>query len=278
LLQPATQFIKKHLRFWLGLVAGFGLGGLIMTPLLVWMHYSQPITGPEQSSDLGALESVFGILDTSPTTSPQGDIERLVILGRVLESLPKGNVVLDAPTNMVVGDRRQVTATVGYNVPIIALIKTISTSRQQLFGSLRISSEMSARLIGAGFDIKSSTTDAQTIAQGFAAEWNWVITAEQEGDQQLEVTLYASVIDGSKSVPVRVESFVQKISVSVRATSWSERLDAVSHELKTLNTIWLTLGGFGTAALAWFGLHWRRRPNNHKRAPHKSPEHGNPDV
>jgi hypothetical protein len=56
-------------------------------------------------------------------------------LGVIVSALPKGEVVLDAPTNMKVGDKRQVNANVGINVPIEVLQKKSQAANQQITGT-----------------------------------------------------------------------------------------------------------------------------------------------
>lgn len=193
--------------------------------------------------------------------------DRIGALGQALRALPRGNIVLTAPTAMTVEEVRDVSAKVGLNVPIAELLRELD---QQVEGSPRISAQMSATLTGPGFKIESTTPEEQTIAEGFPTVWTWNVTAKQEGDEQLEVTLYAIVLDGDKERRLRVESDAQKITVNVRPQTWSERLDALSSELTSVKSIAISLGAIATAVLAWFGIS-RGKKSRGPRGPDDDP-------
>jgi len=74
--------------------------------------------------------------------------EKMAALRKAIEALPKGNIVLAAPSKMTVGDKREVKASVGVDVPIEKLRKQSSPSDQQKEGSLYLSPEMVATLSG----------------------------------------------------------------------------------------------------------------------------------
>ena len=185
--------------------------------------------------------------------------EKMAALRKAIEALPKGNIVLHAPTKMTVGDQREVKASVGIDVPMATLRKQLGPSDQQVEGSLYLSPEMAATLHGPGFTIEPTTPEQQSIAEGFPTIWSWNVTAKQEGEEELEATLYVLVFDGNKTTRLRVESYTQPINVSVRAQTWGEWLDSVSHELGAVKTIAVTIGGIVTVVLGWFGIRTRPR-------------------
>lgn len=120
--------------------------------------------------------------------------------------------------------------------------------------TLHVSSEMEATLNGAGFKIEAVTPARQAIAEGFPTVWSWNVEAQEEGEQQLEATLYASVPDGATSSRLRVESYVQKITESVRPQTWGEWLESLSHEIDAAKAIIAALVGAATVAFSWFGI------------------------
>lgn len=201
--------------------------------------------------------------DASPSAADQGTTDaaqKMAALRNAIEALPKGNIVLDAPSKMAVADEREVKASVGINVPITKLRQQSGPSDQQVEGALSLSPEMVATLSGPGFTIEQVTPEKQSIAEGYPTIWAWNVTAKQEGEQKLEATLYVLVDNGSETSRIRVESYNQTISVSVRPQTWSERLDSISHELGTVKTIVLTIGAIVTAVLGWFGIRSRKHP------------------
>jgi hypothetical protein len=185
--------------------------------------------------------------------------EKMAALRKAIEALPKGNIVLHAPTKVTVGDQREVKASVGIDVPMATLRKQLGPSDQQVEGSLYLSPEMAATLHGPGFTIEPTTPEQQSIAEGFPTIWSWNVTAKQEGEEELEATLYVLVFDGNKTTRLRVESYTQTINVSVRAQTWGEWLDSVSHELGAVKTIAVTIGGIVTVVIGWFGIRTRPR-------------------
>jgi hypothetical protein len=171
-----------------------------------------------------------------------------------LEALPKGNITLRAPTAMKVSDKRKVEAEVGVKVPKTAE-RPSPPGNSTVEGTLHLSSEMFATLEGPGFEIKAITPEQQPIAEGFPTVWSWNVEAKESGEQELQATLYAIV--GEKAARMRIASFTQKISVSVREQTWGEWLDSLGHEIGTLQGIFVAFGAVATPALAWLGI--RRR-------------------
>jgi len=156
---------------------------------------------------------------------------------------------------MRVGERRIVEANVGVNVLIETLRKPLSSRDQTFEGSLRVSSEMVAILNGPGFRIEAVTPEKQTIAEGFPTVWSWNVEAKQDGEQELEATLYAIVGDDRQ----RIDSYVQKITVSVREQTWREWLESLGHEVDAVKAILAALVGAGTVVFGWFGFSFARQ-------------------
>ena len=127
--------------------------------------------------------------------------------GNAIEALPKGKIVLNAPSAMTVGQKREVQANVGIDVPVETLKKHLGAQDQQIVGALSVSSEMIAALSGPDFTIESITPEQQSIARGFPTVWSWNVTANEDGEQELEATLYALVSNTRQ----RVDSYSQKI-------------------------------------------------------------------
>jgi hypothetical protein len=67
--------------------------------------------------------------------------------------------------------------------------------------------------------------------------------------------------EGGSDAPERhwIASYVERIDVSVRARTWSERLKSLSEELDAVKAILVTIGGIGAAAVGWFGVSLTRR-------------------
>jgi hypothetical protein len=120
---------------------------------------------------------------------------------------------------------------VGLDIPIEKL-RHPSPDSQTAEGSLRLSSEMVAALIGAGFNVTSVTPEQQPVAAGFPTAGTWIVEAKQDGDQELEAVVYALFTTAADKVSrQRIASYTQKISVSVRAQTWGEWLTSIGTKL-----------------------------------------------
>ena len=137
--------------------------------------------------------------EAAKNVPPSDAAKKMEALRKAIEGLPKGNIVLDAPSKMAVDDEREVKATVGINVPISELRKQSAPSNQQVEGSLYLSPQMTATLSGPGFKIEQITPEKQSIAEGFPTIWSWNVTAKREGEERLEATLYVLVGDGNET-------------------------------------------------------------------------------
>jgi hypothetical protein len=209
-------------------------------------------------------------------------LSKMAALGRKLDALPKGDIVLDAPTEMRVGDKRQVDANVGLNVAVEVLQKKSQAANQQITGQApasqitghaHISSDMIATLSGPGFKIDAITPETQTIAEGFPTVWSWNIEAKESGDQELEAVLYALVPNGETTYRQRVNSFTQKITVSVREKTVDEWLKSLGNKVDAVKAITVALGGIVTVVASWFGIMHARQRNSGSATAARKPKH-----
>jgi hypothetical protein len=230
------------------------LSALLVIVAGIWVViYTRPSTPPP------LVPAMHPENDISPGPGPENDLMKA--LGEALGALPKGNIVLIAPIAMKVGQWRRVEANVGVNVPAETLRKKLQPGSQAAEGTLKVSAEMAATLNGPGFKIDAVTPEQQTVAEGFPTVWSWNVRARDEGEQELEATLYAIVPNGDESFRQRIDAYSQKISVSVRELTWREWLESFGHEMDTAKAIVVTLGSAATALLGWFGFSLTRRRN-----------------
>lgn len=124
---------------------------------------------------------------------PNSEAAKIKEKGKLIEQLPKGNIVLDAPSVMKVSEVRAVYANVGVNVPMDTLRQHVRAGNQTHEGRLAVSSQMIAVLSGSGFKITGTSPEQQSVAEGFPTVWSWDIEAKESGDQELEATLYALI-------------------------------------------------------------------------------------
>jgi hypothetical protein len=190
---------------------------------------------------------------------PSGAAGRMALLKKLLDDLPKGNIVLGAPDRMTVGERRTVQARLGIDVPIAKLHEGLEAETQRVDGQLKISSEMEARLDAPGFAVTPTSSARQAIAAGYPTVWSWDIEANSDGEQALEATLYAFIDTGTGEVEERIESFQRTIDVMVRAQTWAEWLKSVADEVGSIQTVISAMFAACAAVLAWLGLSSQRK-------------------
>jgi hypothetical protein len=187
------------------------------------------------------------------------EIRKMEQARQELERLPKGKIVLDAPKAMKVGDMRAVYANVGINVPIELLRRHSRPTDQSHEAFLSVSREMGASLTGPGFSITPTAHERQGVAEGFPTVWSWNVEAKQEGEQELEATLYVLLPVGDKSTRQRIDSYTHKIGVSIKEQSWAEWLKSSKEEVEAVHVIAITLASAVMAMLGWLGLSYSRR-------------------
>ena len=220
--------------------------------------------GPVISADQG------GVAVGRPVV--ESEIKRMEEAGKALDTLPRGKIVLDAPTTMKVTEVRTVYANVGINVPDELLRKHSLPGGQSTEDPIRVSREMLATLTGPGFKIVATTPEQQNIAEGYPAVWSWNIEATQEGEQQLEATLYALVPmpTGDKPSQWRINSYTHTIGVTVKQQTWGEWLNSVlkstQEEFEALKAMAVTVGSATTLLIGWMGWAYGRRRRERSKA------------
>ena len=109
---------------------------------------------------------------------------------------------------------------------------------------------MAAVLTGPGFKITPTAPELQSVAEGFPTVWNWDVEARQEGEQELEATLYVLLPSGDKNSRQRIDSFSQKIGVTVKEQTWGDWLKSMRDQIDAVKTITVTLvaGGGGSCS------------------------------
>ena len=181
--------------------------------------------------------------------SGEGQISRR---GELLARLPLGKIFLISPKEMTVGQTEVVSARVGINISDEILRGAVTHDQQTSLGSLRVSSEMEAELDGTAFDISPITKSVQSIAEGdFPTVWKWQVTAEEEGAQTLEATLYALLPEGDTTARQRIDSYAEEIAVKVEPASWTELLAANAWAITGLSLLAL-------ASVAIFSIRHRK--------------------
>jgi hypothetical protein len=174
---------------------------------------------------------------------------------------------MDGPTVMKVGEKRRFDAIAGLGLSVEDLKRTLplQPGAQQSIGPLRVASTMAATLSGPGFRIEAGSPEEQAMAVGSPTVWSWKLDALDEGDQELIVTIYALLPDGDKTTRQRIDSYVHKVTVKVRAQGWAEWLEAFGKEFDAVKGVVVATFGMTTVILGWFGISLVRRTSPGKR-------------
>ncbi|THK35666.1 hypothetical protein EHS39_23890 [Ensifer sp. MPMI2T] len=183
-------------------------------------------------------------------------VAQMMALGEAVKKLPEGDVVIDPPARMTVGDSRIVTAVVGVEVPKADLESSVSptnTDSQLVEGKLKVGYRMSADLVGTSFKIERISDEVQEVAIGIPAQWQWKVEAKAEGQNLLKVALYAHMPKLKGTVPITVKTFSRVVSVKVRPQTWGEWANSLKEGVQTATGLWKAIVGF--AALAFGGVY-----------------------
>jgi len=180
----------------------------------------------------------------------------LAAVDRVLQGLPTGNIAFNAPTSMILG-----------NTYGIHLLLSARHSVQQLQAELRqrvagqdvlqgaqisIAPEMEARLTGQSFAITAVTPERQLVSDQQETDWQWDVTPNREGTQELHLTVSVMLNVDNGSLPRAIQTLDRQISVQV---TWGQRLSGF------LGTNWQWLWAVVVAPLAaWAWQRFKKRP------------------
>jgi nitrogen fixation/metabolism regulation signal transduction histidine kinase len=194
-----------------------------------------------------------------PSSTEGQSLESMKALGLKYAELPDGKVALNAPSQMRAGQPHQVEARVGIGVSQEKLEAAFKQGDQHFSGTAKVSYRMSAQLSGPSFKIQETTPSQQLVAFGVPTMWRWIVEAEEEGSQDLTVTLYAVVPnDNSGEVSLLVDTFTQRILVEVKELTWSEWGAQAKYFVEQGMGLWGTLAGAvaSIAALFYAGRTW----------------------
>lgn len=212
------------------------------------------------SADKRILLSVpVDALAQFPRLQPPSDVEQSLAylqmrdLGATIHTLPDGKVTLNAPSQMTVGDVREVSALVGVGVAKEKLEEVFRQGDQHFSGDAKISHKMRARLTGANFKIEGVTTEEQVVALGLPTMWKWKVDAALEGTQTLTAMLYAVVASGKDEVEIMVDSYDQNITVDVKPLTLRSAWESAKTAFEEATAMWIAVTTFLAAVLSYTG-------------------------
>lgn len=257
------------------ILANHDMGGAVLSEVL-----SSAVTGGKNSTfnkSAKVLSLGKHVQTALRPVSPPPPMNAIRAAGDALSALPNGDIVFEAPSEMKVGEKRQVDTNVGINVPIEVLRGKIRPSDQQIQKQGKIAKDMAVTLNGSAFEITPITPEQQPMAEGYATVWSWYVTAKVAGEQQLEAVLYAIIKVGDSPSRQRVKSVDQKITVKVheQKTVWEwvesvpidfNALKNVTDNFETIQKIFAGAGLVSTTLLGWFGIARLRAKKEEKAA------------
>ncbi|PND29091.1 hypothetical protein [Sinorhizobium sp. M4_45] len=217
------------------------------------------------------------LLSGIPTMNGEGEdtaLRQMRSLGETIQSLPDGKVALNAPTQMTVGEPREISAVVGVGVPTEELAEVFRKGDQHFSADAKVSHKMVARLTGANFKVEEYTTGQQLIALGNPTMWKWRVTASLEGTQTLTAMLYAVVTNGKDDVEVLIDTYDQEITVEVKPMTWMETFSAIKNSVKEAWEIWLAVGGLVSVVVVSTRSRLKKLFGWPERAPSSEPRPG----
>lgn len=208
---------------------------------------------------LGVLGLQIGLLETGhrppePLPIPAGPPDEtlrtddFLIADRALEKLEVANIAFNTPQKMNIKESTKIQLFLGLSKSSEELSNQITGPGAQESASIRVSSEMEARLTGANFSITAVKPEKQVVSRNSTTDWQWEVQPKSEGRLNLHLTLTAIVDVNGTSVQKAIRTFDREIEVEVTLKQ------AISSFLKT-NWQWLwaailiPLTGWGIKAL-----------------------------
>jgi hypothetical protein len=125
---------------------------------------------------------------------------------------------------------------------------------------ISIAPEMEARLTGQSFAITAVTPERQLVSDQQETDWQWDVTPNREGTQELHLTVSVILNVDNGSLPRAIQTLDRQISVQV---TWGQRLSGF------LSTNWQWLWAVVVAPLAAWAWHrFKKRPAKRSMNPH----------
>ncbi|MBC9031532.1 hypothetical protein IAG41_03925 [Sphingomonas sp. JC676] len=146
-------------------------------------------------------------------------------------TLEAGLGVFNAPSEMVVGESRDLVLGVGKKADAAEVHESVGgNATQHVEVRTPIGHLMTATLSGGGFDITPAGPQPKTLAADRSEVWQWRITAKEAGPQKLLLTISvdATAADGSRS---RYDLARKPIDINVAVTD-AQRRDARAKALE----------------------------------------------
>jgi hypothetical protein len=146
-------------------------------------------------------------------------------------TLEAGLGVFNAPSEMVVGESRDLVLGVGRKADAAEVHESVGgNAAQHVEVRTPVGHFMTATLSGGGFDITPEGPQPKTLAADRSEVWQWRITAKEAGLQKLLLTISvdATAPDGSRS---RYDLARKPIDINVKVTD-AQRRDARAKALE----------------------------------------------
>jgi len=174
--------------------------------------------------------------------------------------LRSANAALGAPKKLDVGQAGTVDIKVSRTIPISVLQSKLGKAGTKVGVHVRVSDQMTARLVGAAFTITPISPLTQAVGTSGLTDWQWQVTPKEPGAQQLHASLTASVLTGRRLTPTpyQVQTFSRTLQIQAVSVPITTRIT------NFLSANWVWIAGIAGAIGVAFGRlsSWKRRRAN----------------
>lgn len=200
----------------------------------------------------------------SSYASPNGENSECIdIVDKEVRKLRKATIAFNTPSKMNKGETYLLTLLLSSNQSSEQLLSRIKEIEKESSVLEHHSNRMKAMLIGENkkaFEIISISPDIQAISKIIGiTTWKWDITALEEGQQSLHLTLTAFIDVGGINTELQIKQFDKKIDVEV--TLYSQVREFMKDSWK-----WI-LGSILFPLIAW---RWTQKTLNKPTSEEKS--------
>lgn len=132
----------------------------------------------------------------------------------VIDSLRVGDIAFSTPESVRLNETTSVVLLLSLQKHAESLARVLE-GRVETAEGIKISPEMEAVLVGDGFKITPVTPTKQVVGSFNTTRWEWKITPNTKGNQELHLSLNARVQVEGKDSPYVVQTFTKRILVEV---------------------------------------------------------------
>ena len=166
---------------------------------------------------VAAIGVLFSLCHTSYVESASAAPEEPdAVIDRIRQRMEFGNIAVDVPVSMDVGNTAVIQLKLGLTIEIDDLKQQlIEAAGNQEGARVSVSDLMEAHLSGPNFAVTAISPKTQDVSRNVLTEWKWTVKPTAAGRQPLHLTLSALMSVNGESTPRAIRILDRVIEVEV---------------------------------------------------------------